>query len=590
MPQINIDGKTITSEVGKTIIEAAIQNGIDIPHFCWHPELSVAGNCRMCLVEVGMQKRLPNGNFELSDDGIPVIQWFPKLQIACSTQVSDGMFVRLTNNKVQKAQEAVMEFLLINHPLDCPICDEAGECKLQEYAFNHSNGESRFIEQKNHKPKRIEWGPNVIFDAERCISCSRCIRYAKEVAKQDVLTFVERGDHVTIQLFEGTQFDNDYSMNVIEICPVGALTSKDFRFKTRVWEMSFTESICVGCAKGCNTKIGVRNNEILRIQPNTNMYVNRYWLCDHGRLNTFRNVNENRVTSNQIKIDNSIKKVSFEEAKNHAVENLHKFKSSEVMVIGSPYSTNEDLYVLEKFTRSVIKTKHLDFISRIDESFADDFLKQKDITPNTTGAREIGIAPIQDGVGVNELIKAIQTKHIKCMLVMNDDLTDQPDLLEELQNLEFLITLSSNHSKITEIANVTFALSTYAEVEGTFTNIDARVQHFTPTVVTKENLHRMGLKMSRLDKFGAHNDHWTQKEHRDCKPGWKIITQISNSMGASWHFNTAHDVFNEISKQLHPFNGMNYELIDKHQGLVLGRANQPDEVLVNYVSHYMKPD
>lgn len=590
MPQINIDGKTITSEVGKTIIEAAIQNGIDIPHFCWHPELSVAGNCRMCLVEVGMQKRLPNGNFELSDDGIPVIQWFPKLQIACATQVSDGMFVKLTNNKVQKAQEAVMEFLLINHPLDCPICDEAGECKLQEYAFNHSNGESRFIEQKNHKPKRIEWGPNVIFDAERCISCSRCIRYAKEVAKQDVLTFVERGDHVTIELFEGTQFDNDYSMNVIEICPVGALTSKDFRFKTRVWEMSFTESICVGCAKGCNTKIGVRNNEILRIQPNTNMYVNRYWLCDHGRLNTFRNVNENRVTSNQIKIDNSIKKVSFEEAKNYAVENLHKFKSSEVMVIGSPYSTNEDLFVLQKFAKTVLKTKHLDFIPRIEESFADDFLKQKDITPNTTGAREIGIAPIQDGVGVNELIKAIQTKHIKCMLVMNDDLTDQPDLLEELQNLEFLITLSSNHSKITEIANVTFALSTYAEVEGTFTNIDGRVQHFTPAVVTKENLHRMGMKMSRLDKFGAHNDHWTQKEHRDCKPGWKIITQISNSMGASWHFNIAHDVFNEISKQLHPFNGMNYELIDKHQGLVLGRANQPDEVLVNYVSHYMKPD
>lgn len=590
MPQINIDGKIITAEAGKTIIEAAIQNGINIPHFCWHPELSVAGNCRMCLVEVGMQKRLPNGNFELSEDGTPIVQWFPKLQIACSTQVSDGMFVRLANNKVQHAQEAVMEFLLINHPLDCPICDEAGECKLQEYAFKHSNGESRFIEQKNHKPKRIEWGPNVIYDAERCISCSRCIRYAKEVAKQDVLTFVNRGDHVTIELFEGTQFDNDYSMNVIEICPVGALTSKDFRFKTRVWEMSFTESICTGCAKGCNTKIGVRNNEILRIQPNTNMYVNRYWLCDYGRLNTFQIVNDNRVAFNQIKIENSIKKVTFDEAKNFAIENLHKFKSSEIIVIGSAFSTNEDLYALQKFAKTILKTKHLDIITRYDQKFADDFLKQSDMTPNTTGARELGLFPIQDGIDLSQLFKAIETNHIKCVITMNNTFEEYPDLLKSFEKLEFLMTLSSNHCKLTSIADVTFALSTFAEVEGTFTNIDGRVQHFTPAVVTKENLHRMGMKMSRLDKFGSHNDHWTQKEHRDCKPGWKIISQIASSMGASWLYKTANDVFSEISKQIHSFNGMNYELIDKHQGLLLGRANRPDEVLVNYVSHYMKPD
>ncbi len=590
MPQINIDGKIITAEVGKTIIEAAIQNGIHIPHFCWHPELSVAGNCRMCLVEIGMHKKTPSGTFEFTEDGTPVIQWFPKLQIACSTQVSDGMFVRIANSKVTHAQEAVMEFLLINHPLDCPICDEAGECKLQEYAFNHSNGESRFFEQKNHKPKRIEWGPNVIYDAERCISCSRCIRYAKEVAKQDVLTFVNRGDHVTIELFEGTQFDNDYSMNVIEICPVGALTSKDFRFKTRVWEMSFTESICTGCAKGCNTKIGVRNNEILRIQPNTNMYVNRYWLCDHGRLNTFRNVNENRVTHNQIKTDNIQSKVSFEEAKSFAIENIHKYKSSEIMVIGSPYSTNEDLFVLQKFAKTILKTKHLDFIPRIDDKFGDDFLKQKDVTPNTTGARELGIVPIQEGFDTSQLRKAIETNHIKCVIIMNDDLSDQPTLLKSFEELEFLITLSSNHSKLTDIADVTFALSTFAEVDGTFTNIDGRVQHFTPAIVTKENLHRMGMKMSRLDKFGAPNDHWTQKEHRDCKPGWKIITSLANSMGASWHFKTASEVFDEITKQIPSFNGMNYELINKYQGLVLGRANRPDEVLVNYVSHYMKPD
>lgn len=590
MPQINIDGKIITAENGKTIIEAALENGINIPHFCWHPELSVAGNCRMCLVEVGLQKKLPNGTFAINDDGSPVIQWFPKLQIACATQIADGMYVRLQNDRVRSAQEAVMEFLLINHPLDCPICDEAGECKLQEYAFKHSNGESRFIEQKNHKPKRIDWGPNVIFDAERCISCSRCIRYAKEIAKQDVLTFVNRGDHVTIELFPGTQFDNPYSMNVIELCPVGALTSKDFRFKTRVWEMSFTPSICVGCARGCNMKIGVRNNQILRLQPNTNMYVNKYWMCDHGRLNTFHKVNENRITSNQIKRNGEITKVSFDEAKNYAAELIKKFKPSEIMVIGSPYSTNEDLYLLLKFTKTVLRTKHLDYISRYDENFGDDFLRVSDITPNSTGAKALGIQPIQEGFDITQLRHAIETNHIKCVIVLNDLLEDEPDLVQSFEKLETLIVMASNHSRITQIADVTFALSTYAEVEGTFTNIDGRVQHFTPAVVTRENLYRMGMKMSRLDKFGAHNDHWTQKEIRDCKPGWKILMHIANTFGAGWNYKTSSEVFDEITRQFPDFKNMNYELLDKHQGIVLGRGNNPDKVLVNYVSHYMKPD
>jgi NADH-quinone oxidoreductase subunit G len=232
MPHIFIDGKRLETKTGKTIIETAYENGLDIPHFCWHPELSVAGNCRMCLVEIGMPKRNHDGSLETDKNGNPVVSYMPKLQIACATPISDGMYVNVNNDKVIHAQEAVMEFLLINHPLDCPICDEAGECKLQEYAFTHSTGESRFDETKNHKDKRHKWGPNVMYDAERCISCSRCIRYAKEIADQDVLTFVQRGDHVTIKLFEGTQFDNDYSMNVIEICPVGALTSPDFRFKS----------------------------------------------------------------------------------------------------------------------------------------------------------------------------------------------------------------------------------------------------------------------------------------------------------------------------------------------------------------------
>lgn len=263
MPKLIIDNKEVEYNTGQTVIEAAKAAGIEIPHFCWHPGLSVSGNCRICLVE---------------------IEKLPKLAIACSTAATEGMVVHTKSPKVIEAQNAVMEFLLINHPLDCPICDEAGECKLQDYSFKYSNGLSRFDEEKNHKDKRISLGPNVMFDQERCISCSRCIRFCDEIAKEPQLTFIQRGEKVTIRTFPGKELDNPYSMNVIEICPVGALTSKHFRFRSRVWDMSFTDSICPGCSRGCNSIIGVRQNEILRIEPRENLEVNNWWLCDWGRL------------------------------------------------------------------------------------------------------------------------------------------------------------------------------------------------------------------------------------------------------------------------------------------------------------------
>ncbi|MBI2620562.1 MAG: (2Fe-2S)-binding protein, partial [Ignavibacteriales bacterium] len=281
MAKITIDGREFEVDSKLSVIQAVAERGIEIPHFCYHPSLSVAGNCRMCLVE---------------------IEKMPKLAIACATQVADGMIIRTNSERVQRAQQAVMEFLLINHPLDCPICDEAGECKLQDYAYKYSVGYSRFEEDKVHKPKRYSLGPNVILDVERCIMCSRCIRFADEVAKQPVLTFTQRGDHVVLTTFPGTQLDTPYSMNVIELCPVGALTSTDFRFRARVWEMSSTETVCVGCARGCNMNMWVRNNTILRLTPRQNDDVNSYWMCDHGRLNTFRHVNgEQRLSGPLIR-------------------------------------------------------------------------------------------------------------------------------------------------------------------------------------------------------------------------------------------------------------------------------------------------
>lgn len=588
MPHLYIDGQRIEAKNGQTIIEAAYANGLEIPHFCWHPELSVAGNCRMCLVEVGMPKRSPDGSFEVDGDGNPVISYIPKLQIACATPVSEGMRVNTKNEKVITAQEAVMEFLLINHPLDCPICDEAGECKLQEYAFKHSKKESRFDEEKNHKDKRQQWGPNVMFDAERCISCSRCIRYAQEVAHQDVLTFVQRGDHVTIKLFNDTQFDNPNSMNVIELCPVGALTSPDFRFKARVWEMSFNDSISPADSTGSNIRLGVRNNEILRVEPRTNMYVNKYWLSDDARLNHYEFVNKSRVTEPMIRSNGELKSVTWAEAHDEAARKLQQFKPDEIFFLASPKATTEDNYLFARFAKNIIKSTNTDILMHIDEAK----IKTNGVAdgaPNTMGAKEIGLESGKSHIKLHDLPDAIAVGKIRAVWVLEEDLSTHPHLIDAFKDLELLIVNSYNHNTLTEIANVVFATSTYAEIQGTYVNKDRRVQLLQPALVTKENYRFMGMKMSRLDKFGAQNDRWNQHELRNCRQSWRSIQGVANIFRAGWDYNETADIFEEIATKISSFAHMNYNNLLEYQGLVLGRGERPDPKLVNYVSHKMKP-
>lgn len=587
MPEIVIDGKKIEAEKGSTVLATALENGIDIPHFCWHPELSISGNCRMCLVEVGLPKKLPDGDFEKDENNEPIINYFPKLQIACATFVADGMHIRTKSEKTIDAQEAVMEFLLINHPLDCPICDEAGECKLQEYAFRHSRGESSFEEAKNRAMKRTSWGPNVMFDGERCISCSRCIRFAQEVAKQDVLTFVNRGDHVTIELFEGKVFDSPYSMNVIDICPVGALTSKDFRFKARVWDMSFNDSISPCDSTGSNIKLGIRNNEILRIDPRPNKYVNGYWITDETRLKGYKFVNENRVVEPEIKGEGV---VSWEDAYIKAAELLKKYQPEEIMVLGSPEATNEDNYLLKRFAEDVLKTPNLGYLEHIDESVEeDDMLIVKDKAPNTSGVRSIGIAPAENGMKSEDLANNIKSGKIKALYVMEEDFEYHQEILKVLDNLDLLIVHAYNHSELTEKADILIATSTYAEIEGTFTNRDKRVQHFQPCVVTNENRRVMGMKLSRLDKFGSFNDRWTQHEIRNCRQSWRSIMNIANLMGAKWEYSKTEFVFDDLAENIESFKDMNYDKLIDHKGLVLDKGDNPDPVVWHYISHYMTP-
>lgn len=588
MPQFEFDGQLIETKPGKTIIEAAYDNGLAVPHFCWHPDLPVAGNCRMCLVQVGMPARDRDGNYEYDENGNKKINFIPKMQIACASPVQDGMVVKSISDEAIESQEAVMEFLLINHPLDCPICDEAGECKLQEYSFKHSKGQSRFEEVKNHKPKRQVWGPNVVFDAERCISCSRCIRFAKEVAKQDVLTFVQRGDHVTIELFDGTTFDSPYSMNVIDICPVGALTSPDFRFEARVWELSSNESISHFDGTGTNINLGVRNNEILRITPRNNMYVNKYWLRDDARL-SYDFVNKNRVTKPLINIDGIYEDVEWDEAIKFAANKLDNFKGDQIVFVASSRATNEDNYLFNKFANEVSKSSNVIYFSHLDESRKDDLLGVSDLTPNTKGVEELGISK-NSNIKAEELATKLRNGEIRAMYVMEEDFEDYPEILDQLSNLSFLAVHSYNsNKKINSLADIILPASTFAEIEGTYTNLNGRVQHFTPALVTKENFRYMGMKMSRLDKFGADNDRWTNHEIRDSKQSWKIIQNIAKELGKDWNYTKSSQIFDEIVENYTNFNDMDYNKLDEYQGLVLGKGNNPDPKLVNYISHYLKP-
>ncbi len=270
MPKLTIDGKEIEVEAGTNLIEAARRLGIEVPHYCYHPGLSIAGQCRLCMVDV---------------------EKTPRPTIACNTQAADGMVVHTETERVRDTRRSIMEFHLINHPLDCPVCDQAGECWLQIYYMKHGLYDPRMTDEKVHKPKAVPLGPHVILDAERCILCSRCVRFCDEITGTGELGIFHRGDHSEIGLFPGRDLDNNYSANVVDICPVGALTDRDFRFQVRVWYLDTAKSICTGCARGCNIDVHVNRRRphhaegrrVARLKPRLNAEVNAWWMCDVGR-------------------------------------------------------------------------------------------------------------------------------------------------------------------------------------------------------------------------------------------------------------------------------------------------------------------
>lgn len=556
MPTFTLDGREIEYKNGQTIIQAAKDAGIDIPHFCWHPALSVAGNCRICLVEV---------------------ENLPKLVIACSTQAAENMVVHTMSESVVKARNAVMEFLLINHPLDCPICDEAGECKLQDYAYKYSIGESRFDETKNRKDKRVELGPNVMFDQERCISCSRCIRYCEEIVGEPQLTFVQRGEKVTIETFPGKSLDNPYSMNVIEICPVGALTSREFRFSARVWDMSHTDSVCNGCARGCNMNIWVRDNKILRLTPRENLDVNQYWMCDYGRLNTFQFINDEKTRLNSPLIrpaeggilndeEYNLVKCDWDDAIARVISEIKNFSADEIGFIASPFSTLEDNFVLKRFAEEVIGSNNIVYIPNIVEGDEDNFLIRADKTPNSKGLEMLGIKKID-----KSFIGKILNKKIKLVYIINDTLSRLSEADEMMKKIEVGIMHISNIVPSSHKATVVFPSSTYAEINGTIVNFEGRVQRLKPAVAALEEERLPGeFSVSRLDKFGAQNDRWARGTKINSRPVWNVVTQTARALGHDFGYGNTEEVFDDIAFKIPEFMGMSYKGIG-NKGLPVGR-------------------
>ena len=472
-----IDGRQVTVPAGTNVIEAAKSLHVEVPHYCYHRNLSVAGNCRMCLVKIGTPKRGPDGQVVKNAEGKPEIGFIPKLQIGCATPVTEGMVIETSSNEVQTARKGVMEFLLINHPLDCPICDQAGECRLQEFAVDHGGGESRFVELKVRKPKHRPLGEKIMLDNERCIMCSRCERFMREVAGQDCLGFSQRGSHVELTCYPGNEPKTNYDLNLVDICPVGALTSKDFRFRMRPWFMKETRSICNGCSRGCNMTIWTRDREVYRQTPRDNDDVNKSWMCDEGRM-TYRHLNEsNRTSAPQLRSSRgaALGDATWPAAIMAATDALKANKGS-VAIIGSARSSTEELYLLNKLAKHVGATL-VDCVPR--EAKADHLLHTADGNPNAAGAALVGFTSGPIGSKLPGLVQAVKSGQVKTLLIVGEEAAAAGLTSADLERVESVIVLSPTVSDTTAAATVVLPTATYAERSGTYVNIQNRMQRFS---------------------------------------------------------------------------------------------------------------
>jgi NADH-quinone oxidoreductase subunit G len=523
---VQVDGVWMQMPRGLNVVEVAHRAKKFIPHYCYHPKLSVVGNCRMCLFEMGTPKMGPDRKPVLGADGKPEIAWMPRPQIGCATNITPGMGIRTDSPLVKDCRNGVMEFLLINHPLDCPICDQAGECKLQEYSVEYGIGASRFVENKVKKPKNVDLGERIVLDDERCILCSRCIRFSSEVMKDDVLGFVNRGSHSTLTAYPGKNFDNAYSLNTADICPVGALTSKDFRFQMRVWFLKETKSLCTSCGTGCNITIGSREGKVHRLTPRENESVNSQWMCDFGRLNFHDLESKNRLVRPLLKAAGQQFPATWTDAIQRSADALKKVKAEEIAVVASGRLTNEELFVLRRLLGELGVTQ-VDTV--MNPGQADNFLRSGDGNPNSRGTELLGLS--SGGRKLSAWAGEIALGKIKALLVLGgEELVAAGIPAETLGKLEVLIFSGILSNATSQLAHVVLPGAAFAEKTGSMLNVHGRLQRMTRAIPAPGEAREdwMILRDMRMALTGGNSLH-------SVEDVWKSMSaEIAQLSGLNW--------------------------------------------------------
>ena len=470
---VSFDGKAIEVPKNLNLIDAARLAGVDIPHFCYHPRLSVVGQCRMCLVE---------------------IEGMPKIQAACTVPLKDGLSVKTTTEKVRSARAATMEFLLINHPLDCPICDQAGECTLQDNSFGYGNQLSRFDETKRQYPTfdRTMIGPHVVADMTRCIQCTRCIRFTHEIAGTSELTFLDRGGRTLVWTHDGQPLSNDWSGCAADVCPVGALTTREFRFRSRVWYLQKTKSVCPGCNVGCNISIESKDGVVYRFLPRLNPPVNDFWLCDYGRFLS-EPLNDRDVHKATVREGSTVREATGPAAVDRIAREIRSAAGAKgpgsVFFLGSAHLSNEENFLLRKIA---------DFVGSPNRDAIVDRSRPRKVKSQTVwvegdhaganyqGAKDMGLSPGAGGYGLDAVLSGKASPEV---VVIADAafsaIADDPEKVAVLRRARFLAVAARNANALTRAADVVLPAASLAEREGTFTNVQKRVQKFDRAFLPK---------------------------------------------------------------------------------------------------------
>ncbi|MCI0572948.1 MAG: 2Fe-2S iron-sulfur cluster-binding protein [Myxococcaceae bacterium] len=501
MVTVTVDGREVAVKPGTNMIEAARQVGSDIPYYCYHPRLSIAANCRMCLVEVSNA---------------------PKLVPACQTALSEGLVIKTTTPKVQEQQRAVMEFLLLNHPVDCAICDQAGECKLQDYYMTFNAQPSRLEGGKVMKDKRKELGPLVTLDQERCILCSRCVRFMDEVPKEPQLGIFGRGSHEVVDTFPGQQLDSNYSGNIVDICPVGALTNRDFRFRARAWFLSAAPSVCTGCSRGCSIFADHYGQDTHRYRPRENEAINKSWMCDQGRL-SYKYLAKGRVPVARVGRGADLREVTREEAVAAAADLLRTHaRQKGLAVLASPLASNEDLLAALSFAKDVLGVSKV-YVGGRPQGQADHYLMTADKNPNRKG-----LAWVAAGLGLTlasfeELEQAIAKRQVSALYAVGAEVPgDVEAFATKAEALEAFVVQATNESPLLAAAHVVLPAAVHVEDEGTFTQADGITQRFRKAYPPRN----------------------------EAAPHWKWAAELQRALGTEAAYTSAREVFRALAPKV----------------------------------------